>query len=411
VKRRRHFARGMAKVVKEVLLETSARAASAASSAVSLVDRGENELTRALSSRGLASRVKASRLVSSKDLSLTTKPPSSAHLFDEFVVNTNHKKFEGDAQQEVADVRERLEEDKRIARFLFAPDSHFTRRWETCTAAAMLFTAAITPYEFALVNFELWSALFWFNRIIDGVFLCDLLKNFLTIFENNDGIVVRDHRAIAHHYIKGWFALDLVGCVPFDLIAYAMTIDDQDSGQGGVSNAARLGRLAKGLRVMKLLRLLKMVRILKLAKLFQHWITQISLEYSKMLYMKSILTILVISHWFGCLWIIMARFQEPQTRTWMSEWATDCAEDGTEDALYDPADGIVNGFYWKGCFEQFDVYSAALYWACTTITSVGYGDITPQNPHEQLSTAMILIFLSMTWAHIIGICSLSGISL
>ena len=27
-------------------------------------------------------------------------------------------------------------------------------------------------------------------------------------------------------------------------------------------------------------------------------------------------------------------------------------------------------------------YSAALYWSIVTITSVGYGDITPQNPSE-----------------------------
>ena len=48
------------------------------------------------------------------------------------------------------------------------------------------------------------------------------------------------------------------------------------------------------------------------------------------------------------------------------------------------------------------IYSACLYWAITTITSVGYGDITPQNADEMRFCTFFLLVGSILWAYIIG---------
>lgn len=40
--------------------------------------------------------------------------------------------------------------------------------------------------------------------------------------------------------------------------------------------------------------------------------------------------------------------------------------------------------------SSFDKYIAGVYWAAATIYTVGYGDITCQNPYEIISNVLIL---------------------
>ena len=67
------------------------------------------------------------------------------------------------------------------------------------------------------------------------------------------------------------------------------------------------------------------------------------------------------------------------------------------DALQDG--GITTYAGWE---NHFDKWSAAMYWSIVTITSVGYGDITPQNPAEMRICTLLLLWGSCLWAYIIG---------
>lgn len=40
--------------------------------------------------------------------------------------------------------------------------------------------------------------------------------------------------------------------------------------------------------------------------------------------------------------------------------------------------------------STIDVYILALYWSFTTMITVGYGDITPQNVYEQIYTIVMM---------------------
>ena len=54
-------------------------------------------------------------------------------------------------------------------------------------------------------------------------------------------------------------------------------------------------------------------------------------------------------------------------------------------------------------------YSAAVYWAMYTLTSVGYGDISATNTTEMQVCTICLLIGSFMWAYIIGsACSIAA---
>ena len=46
-----------------------------------------------------------------------------------------------------------------------------------------------------------------------------------------------------------------------------------------------------------------------------------------------------------------------------------------------------------------ECYSAAIYWAIVTITSIGYGDLCPVNTHEMQVATGLMLFGSCLWAY------------
>lgn len=50
------------------------------------------------------------------------------------------------------------------------------------------------------------------------LYFSDIALNFRTSFIDKSGHVVYDGRLIVTHYVKGWFPLDLLAAIPFDLM-------------------------------------------------------------------------------------------------------------------------------------------------------------------------------------------------
>ena len=56
----------------------------------------------------------------------------------------------------------------------------------------------------------------------------------------------------------------------------------------------------------------------------------------------------------------------------------------------------------RDSLTEKEIYPAAIYWSVVTITSVGYGDITAQNPDEMCIATIFLLMSACLWAYIIG---------
>ena len=84
---------------------------------------------------------------------------------------------------------------------------------------------------------------------------------------------------------------------------------------------------------------------------------------------RCMMMVCIGAHWFACTWAIIAGFADSPLDTWMGNfdycWAADTEK------------GYV-------CVEPWDMYAATLYFAMMTITSIGYGDFTPQRTEEYI---------------------------
>ena len=72
-----------------------------------------------------------------------------------------------------------------------------------------------------------------------------------------DNEVIFEPNEIRKTYIKGWFFIDLISSIPWDVLISSFMDADQTSFQG--------------VRMLKILKLIKLLRITRLAKAVQQW--------------------------------------------------------------------------------------------------------------------------------------------
>ena len=56
-----------------------------------------------------------------------------------------------------------------------------------------------------------------FNAIVDILFFIDMIVIFNTAITTDEFETIEDHKSIAVYYLSGWFLIDLVSILPFDL--------------------------------------------------------------------------------------------------------------------------------------------------------------------------------------------------
>jgi len=141
-------------------------------------------------------------------------------------------------------------------RYMLYPEDHIRVNWDVTISVALIISALFTPVvigfnyngEFSTRNWEI------FNLCFDVIFSIDILINFVSAVHNDDFDLIDDHKQVALYYLRGWFILDFLAIVPFDIIL------SSSSNFNGMVRIARLGRAYKFLKLTKLIRIMKVLK-------------------------------------------------------------------------------------------------------------------------------------------------------
>lgn len=287
---------------------------------------------------------------------------------------------EGDDEEEKArlGLPTRFSNLKKDNPLLLNPRDPRVMYWDALVGFFLLFTASFTPYEVAFMGDSdsmtiTIDAVFVINRIVDLGFLVDMGLNFFLPVQTADNRLITDHRIIIRKYLLGWFPIDLVSIIPYDLIAVLFQDDS-------LSNL-------KVLRAIRLLRLAKLLRIIRLGRLFRRFEATHEVNYAALALNKFGFGILFLAHWMACLFYLVAVTEQKE---W--NWVT-----GYFSVDADGAQEVPKG----------TLYVASVYWAVATLSTLGYGDVIPETNAERLFATVCTFIGGAVYAFLLGsVCSI-----
>ncbi|KAK3557006.1 hypothetical protein QTP70_022899 [Hemibagrus guttatus] len=267
----------------------------------------------------------------------------------------------------------------RIDKFTILHYSPFKAVWDWLILLLVIYTAIFTPYSAAFLLNDpeekkrrvcgySCNPLNVVDLIVDIMFIVDILINFRTTYVNANEEVVSHPARIAVHYFKGWFLIDMVAAIPFDLLIF---------GSGSEETTTLIG-------LLKTARLLRLVRVARKLDRYS--------EYGAAVLMLLMCIFALIAHWLACIWYAIGNVEKPyleHTIGWLDNLGVSI---GKQYNYSDPSSGP----------SIKDKYVTALYFTFSSLTSVGFGNVSPNTNSEKIFSICVMLIGSLMYASIFG---------
>ncbi|XP_051955240.1 potassium voltage-gated channel subfamily H member 5-like isoform X2 [Xyrauchen texanus] len=254
----------------------------------------------------------------------------------------------------------------------------FKTTWDWVILILTFYTAIMVPYNVSFKtkqNNLVWLVL---DSVVDVIFLVDIVLNFHTTFVGPGGEVISDPKLIRMNYLKTWFVIDLLSCLPYDIINAFENVDE------GLSS------LFSSLKVVRLLRLGRVARKL------DHY-----LEYGAAVLVLLVCVFGLVAHWLACIWysigdceVIDEATNSIKTDSWLYQLAISI---GTPYRYNASGSG-----QWEGGPRKYTLYISSLYFTMTSLTTIGFGNIAPTTDGEKIFSVAMMMVGSLLYATIFG---------
>ncbi|NXW61070.1 KCNH1 protein, partial [Eurystomus gularis] len=280
----------------------------------------------------------------------------------------------------------------------------FKTTWDWIILILTFYTAILVPYNVSFKTKQNNVAWLVVDSIVDVIFLVDIVLNFHTTFVGPAGEVISDPKLIRMNYLKTWFVIDLLSCLPYDVINAFENVDEVSilvplppvnyylmvGGRWEREERNGISSLFSSLKVVRLLRLGRVARKL------DHYI-----EYGAAVLVLLVCVFGLAAHWLACIWYSIGDYEviDEDTNTIRTEsWLYQLGM-----SIGTPYRFNASGFgKWEGGPSKDSVYISSLYFTMTSLTSVGFGNIAPTTDGEKIFAVAMMMIGSLLYATIFG---------
>eukprot|EP00188_Purpureofilum_apyrenoidigerum_P000251 Plantae.Rhodophyta-Purpureofilum_apyrenoidigerum.ctg11001.p1 GENE.Plantae.Rhodophyta-Purpureofilum_apyrenoidigerum.ctg11001~~Plantae.Rhodophyta-Purpureofilum_apyrenoidigerum.ctg11001.p1 ORF type:complete len:655 (+),score=134.36 Plantae.Rhodophyta-Purpureofilum_apyrenoidigerum.ctg11001:116-1966(+) len=255
-------------------------------------------------------------------------------------------------------------------RLPFLPTSRFMNIVDVVLFFTVLYVATVTIFVMSFIGI-IWidSPLFWIERSIDIIWLIDIVASFVTSHKISSTAYEPSLRMCAMRYLRRGFVVDAIAFVPWDIIA---GVKDQ---QG-----ASIWHVWRLLRLLRLLKIAKIGRIMDSSAFFVRLEVWLCVKYALLRIILLVTGAFFVAHWVACLFYFFAYIQNDFDN--VTTWIDDLASDGAS--------------------SNFDFYIGSLYFSVYTITTIGFGDVTPRTTLERVYTTIIMMLGAAIFAYLLS---------
>jgi len=184
--------------------------------------------------------------------------------------------------------------------WLLYPENQNKVNWELFITLILLISCFITPLRIAFG--EVTDPVEWqlLNYFIDSMFLVDILVIFNSVLYDDNFELIEDRKLIAFLYLEGWFLIDILAIIPFELFVNP----DKDSGANyqDLTRIVRLGKISKLIKMTRLLRILKLMKERSKLLKYLNEILKIGLGFERLVFF--IILFFILAHIVACIWVI-----------------------------------------------------------------------------------------------------------
>ncbi|OMJ68377.1 hypothetical protein SteCoe_34195 [Stentor coeruleus] len=222
--------------------------------------------------------------------------------------------------------------------------------WLIVLTFSLLYIATYGAFNIAFMDYDTISFGSKIEVLIDFIVLADFIVTLNLAYFNNENVLIVERKMIIRNLFRLSNILDLFATIPFGLyIFFALK-----------ENAPYIFYLRFFPKLIQLIRVLRKFR----SFLFIKKLDTFAILNQKFVYFsKMILLLSLCLHLMSCIFYMAARVDNFSPETWI-------VRSGLED------------------LDPWEKYFACVYWAITTLTTIGYGDITPFTITEK-AAAMI----------------------
>ncbi|KAJ8422232.1 hypothetical protein Cgig2_013411 [Carnegiea gigantea] len=247
----------------------------------------------------------------------------------------------------------------RIRRFIISPFDRRYRVWEIFLVVLVLYTAWISPFEFGFMTGPRMPVSV-IDNVVNGFFALDIVLTFFVAYvDKKTYVLVDEPKKIAKKYALSFkMIFDVISVIPSELVHKIFPASKQAY---GVFNMFRLWRLRR------------------VSHLFSRMEKDKNFNYFWVRCLKLTSVTIFATHCAGCFFYHIAAHYHDKKQTWIAL--------SNED------------------FEQSSIwtrYVTSIYWAITTLATVGYGDLHPVNRNEMLFDIFFMLFNLGLTAYLIG---------